>query len=288
MADKNWLIGTLLLQGKLRSKNKEILLTTFPKDTSQKPEAGALIVKKKDFGKTVLVRGDLAGNVLYSAKVIEVLPHLTSALMQKLEDKGIVSLMEIQEHLHELEKEGQKPVEPKKLCALVIGHKKASPGAVNEEMGLSEFDFNDELSIRIDKNVRKTRIQRVYRRTYDELPGDINSLKPDFILSLHCNAYNGQVSGTEVLYYHRSKIGKRIAEILQKHLVAFFGLRDRGIKEKTAEDRGGYLLRYTNVPCVIAEPFFIDNDQDLAKANENLEGLAVTYAGAIDELAQVI
>ena len=117
---------------------------------------------------------------------------------------------------------------------------------------------------------------------------DINSLDPHFVVSLHCNAYNGQASGTEVLYYHKSKIGEGIAKILQNHLLKFLGLRDRGIQPKTSEDRGGHLLRYTRAPCVIAEPFFIDNDQDLAKATENLEGLAAAYARAIDEMAQVV
>ena len=83
-------------------------------------------------------------------------------------------------------------------------------------------------------------------------------------------------------------MGKRIAEILQRRLHDFLGLRDREIKEKTTEDRGGYLLRYTKAPCVIAEPFFIDNDEDLAKARDALEGLAEAYASAVDEMAQVV
>ena len=102
------------------------------------------------------------------------------------------------------------------------------------------------------------------------------------------NAFNGRASGTEVLYYHRSEVGKTIAEILQGGLVDFLGLPDRGIKPKTSEDRGGYLLRYTNAPCVIAEPFFIDNDQDLAKAKENLDALAAVCASSIDEMARVV
>ena len=33
-----------------------------------------------------------------------------------------------------------------KLCALVIGHKKTSPGAINKQSGVSEFKFNDALA----------------------------------------------------------------------------------------------------------------------------------------------
>ena len=288
MSDKDWLIGSLLRQGQLKTESGEILLTTLPRGASEPPESGALPLAEEDVGKMVLVKGDLVDEVLFKTRVAEILPRLTGSLIQMLAEKGVVSTTEIQNHLSELEKEEEEIVQPKKLCALVIGHKKSSPGASNNKTGLNEFDFNENLAILIEKKAQRTQIQRVYRRTYQELPGDINGLNPHLVLSLHCNAFNRRTSGTEVLYYHRSEVGKRIAEIMQRHLLDFLGLRDRGIKEKTAEDRGGYLLRYTKAPCVIAEPFFIDNDQDLAKAQENLEGLAGVCARAIDEMAQVV
>ena len=172
-----------------------------------------------------------------------------------------------------------------KFCALVIGHKKKTPGAVNVNKNITEFDFNEDLALRIEKKVEKSQVQRIYRRTYKQLPDDINELNSDFIISLHCNAFDTNVSGTEVLYYHRSEKGKKMAEILLSHLVDHLKLAKRGIKPKTSEDRGGYLLRYTKVPCVIAEPFFIDNDDDLTRALEDIEGLAGTYAQAIDQIS---
>jgi N-acetylmuramoyl-L-alanine amidase len=287
MADKDWFIGNILADGRLETEKGEVQLTALPRGTPEPPESAALSVAEGDVGKMVLVKGDFANGVLFKAQVVEILPRLTGALMQMLVEKGIVSIGEIKEHLSELEDE-EEIVEPKKLCALVIGHKKSSPGAGNDRAGIHEFEFNEELAIRIEKKTQNTKIQRVYRRTWRELPADINGLDPDFVLSLHCNSYNGRASGTEVLYYHKSKIGQGIAEILQNHLVDFLGLRDRGVKPKTSEDRGGHLLRYTKAPCVIAEPFFIDNDQDLARAREDLEGLARVYASAIDEMAQTV
>jgi N-acetylmuramoyl-L-alanine amidase len=288
MRDKGWFVGVLVEQGRLRTKTGELLLTKLPRDATDPPNSALLVVAEEDLGKTVLVRGDLVGEALHSVELVETLPRIAGALVQKLEEKEMVSLEEIRECLNEFEEEVRERIRPKKLCALVIGHKKSSPGAGNKTAGIHEFDFNDDLAIRIENKVKKTQIQRVYRRTWGELPADINGLDPDFVLSLHCNAYNGRASGTEVLYYHKSKVGESIAKILQRHLVDFLGLRDRQIKRKTSEDRGGHLLRYTNAPCVIAEPFFIDNDQDLAKAQENLEGLAEVYASAIDDIAQVV
>ncbi len=100
---------------------------------------------------------------------------------------------------------------------------------------------------------------------------------PDFIISLHCNAYNKQVSGTEVLYYHRSTKGKQAASILQAKLIEALSLPARGIKARTTEDRGGYLLKYTAAPCIISEPFFIDNDDDLKVATEKRDRLVSAY-----------
>ena len=175
-----------------------------------------------------------------------------------------------------------------KTCALVIGHKKSSPGAVNESSELTEFSFNDHLAIDIEKAVSDVNVQRVYRRTYKTLPDDINELNPDFIVSLHCNAYNKEVSGTEVLFSHNSVRGKQAASILQNKLLQALNFKDRGLKSVTVEDRGGFLLRYTNAPCVISEPFFIDNDKDLIVVNENHDKLVKAYAEAISAIAIVV
>jgi len=176
----------------------------------------------------------------------------------------------------------------KKLCALVIGHKKSSPGASNKNSNLTEFDFNEDLSIRIENEVKDVDITRVYRTSYKNLPNEINALYPNFIISLHCNAFNRSASGTEVLYYHKSKSGKLMADVLQKHLLNCLGSNNRGTKPRTAEDRGGYLLRYTQAPCVISEPFFIDNDSDLSIAKANIVYLTGAYTVAIEEISKKI
>ncbi len=178
-----------------------------------------------------------------------------------------------------------------KTCALVIGHKKNSPGAVNKTQNLSEFDYNEQLAQEIEakfSDCEKVRIQRVYRRTYSTLPDDINALNPDFIICLHCNAYNTQATGTEVLFYHRSKKGKKLAKILDKNLVKALKLSDRGIKAKTTEDRGGYLLKQTHAPCLISEPFFIDNDHDLEIANNRRRELVAAYVKSIKKIAHTL
>lgn len=159
--------------------------------------------------------------------------------------------------------------------AVVIGHNEHSVGAVNKNYDVKEFEFNRALAHDIEHNFgdlfnfHEDEIVVVYRETtFHDLPSQINELKPDLIVSLHCNAFDTHASGCEMLYYHKSEKGKAIAMIFQNHLVQRLNNKDRGIKPKSTEDRGGYLLRYTHAPCIIAEPFFIDNDDELLRADE--------------------
>uniref|UniRef100_A0A6H1ZIV1 Putative N-acetylmuramoyl-L-alanine amidase n=1 Tax=viral metagenome TaxID=1070528 RepID=A0A6H1ZIV1_9ZZZZ len=175
-------------------------------------------------------------------------------------------------------------LEKKKIrkCALIIGHKESSQGAVSPS-GITEFAYNQELAKLIKKYVERAEVVIVYRRTYEQLPDDVNQIKPDFAISLHCNAFNKKASGSETLFYNGSSKGKALAQKLQTAIVKVLGLPDRGIKAKTSEDRGGYLLRYVKAPVVLIEPFFIDNPNDFAVGVDKKNVLAGVIAKVIDE-----
>ena len=186
-------------------------------------------------------------------------------------------------------KRNRKTAEMKKeklmRVALVIGHKSSSGGAVNPSTGVSEFIYNEQVVALVHNEMAKhAHVDVVYRGTYSHLPDKINNLRPDYVVSFHCNAYNTKVSGTEVLYYHKSKKGKWLAQQFQDALLNCFKFNDRGIKSKTSEDRGGYLLRYTDAPCVILEPFFIDNDFEYALGISKMEDYANTVVDVLRNL----
>lgn len=174
--------------------------------------------------------------------------------------------------------------------ALVIGHSKESQGAVNKTYEMSEFVFNEDLANKIFSQWNdfstEDEITIVYRRNgLRELPNEINALNPDMVVSLHANAFNGTTNGCEILYYHTSIKGKEIAQIFKDDILQLFKNTDRGLKPRTSEDRGGYLLRYTNAPAIICEPFFIDNDEEYLKAKELLDNgtLAKTYCESLQK-----
>jgi N-acetylmuramoyl-L-alanine amidase len=172
--------------------------------------------------------------------------------------------------------------------ALIIGHKKASPGACNNNAGICEFEFNEKLAHDIASTGEFEDLHIVYRRTYSQLPQDVNTLNPDVAVSLHCNAFNEKATGSEVLFYHSSTKGKKIADVFQRNIVGALGLTDRGIKPKGAEDRGGYILRYTYAPCIIVEPFFIDNDRDLAIVRNRYDYFVAALINSFKEIEAII
>jgi len=182
-----------------------------------------------------------------------------------------------------------------KKCALIVGHKSESPGACNETYNICEFEFNNNLVDRIMQSFNDpvdphatVELVKVLRKTYKGLPDDVNRLNPDFAVSFHCNAFNKTASGTETLFYHRSETGKKMAQIFQKNMVHVLGLKDRGIAGKTTEDRGGHLLRYTNCPCVLIEPFFIDNDLDFEKMSAVKQHFIMAIQKSIYEAAELV
>ena len=179
--------------------------------------------------------------------------------------------------------------------ALIIGHKAASQGSFNAKTGLTEFEFNKCLvqfvSSILNEKLKDTSLdgqletEIVYRELYKDLPDKINALSPDFIVSFHANAHDTSVSGTETLYYYKSSKSKALALVMQNQISQCLELSNRGVKPKSSEERGGYLLCYTNAPCVICEPFFLDHDEDLITVQANLNKLANAYANGIMEYA---
>jgi N-acetylmuramoyl-L-alanine amidase len=173
--------------------------------------------------------------------------------------------------------------------SLVVGHSKTSVGAKNKQHDTSEFDLNKHLawSIRerfnyiVEKDMNAHILEIVYREKYSSLPTKINKSGADLCVSMHCNAFNTKASGSEVLYYHKSKIGKELAQIFQKNFSSALGNTDRGVKAKTSEDRGGYLLKETDMPCLVCEPFFLDNDSEFSNMSEKSDELIDAYTQSI-------
>jgi len=178
-----------------------------------------------------------------------------------------------------------------KKVGLVVGHRPSAQGAVNRSRNVSEYKFYElfveDLQSCLASNGLANGViihRDDTRKGYNKLPGRINKLGFDFIISFHANAYNGRASGSEVLYC--SKKGKILADIMQNSQMIALELPNRGLKYRDEEGRGGHLLWNTIAPCVIVEPFFIDNDDDLQRVSSRYEELIEAYAFAIGQFAK--
>jgi len=177
--------------------------------------------------------------------------------------------------------------------AIVVGHSVRDGGAVNPSTGMQEYEFNklvaNDIAERLN-NDESHDIEGIVVLRDEGLSGAIRAINATgavLCLSLHCNAYNSSARGCETLYYHKSINGRLFAAEVQENLLEVLSTIDRGIKPKASEDRGGYMLSQTNMPCVIAEPFFIDEDQDYKMGIKvrNNGSLAQAYVRALVKMA---
>ena len=87
---------------------------------------------------------------------------------------------------------------------------------------------------------------------------DANDWDADIFVSIHCNAANTYARGTEVECYSKNSEGGKLAECIQKQIVDSLGTVDRGVKEYPDL----LVLKHTDMPAVLVETAFIDNDED--------------------------
>lgn len=102
-------------------------------------------------------------------------------------------------------------------------------------------------------------------------------------MSIHCNAANTAAQGTEVECYG-SGAGEQLAQCLQSQIVDSLGTVDRGVKYMPKL----LVLRYTNMPAVLVEMAFIDNDEDAALLTEKTDEFARAIARGVTDYEQTL
>lgn len=102
-----------------------------------------------------------------------------------------------------------------------------------------------------------------------------NEWDADLFISIHCNAYDERVRGTEVFVYSKYSSACSIAERVQAAIVENLGTIDRGVKERSELA----VLSRTVCPAMLVETAFIDNESDA----ELLKNRTADFAAAIYE-----
>lgn len=153
------------------------------------------------------------------------------------------------------------------------GHNPVNPNAGAEAFGLREQDLVYEIGVQLAELLRANGNFEVMlsRNSPDEILGttnleslqirvnEANSWPANFFISLHTNAStNPSASGTEALAYSRASQGYVMGDHITRWVSRLTGLQNRGVSLRP----GLYVLRYTNMPAVIAELGFITNQHD--------------------------
>ena len=112
------------------------------------------------------------------------------------------------------------------------------------------------------------------------------TLGADIMVSLHLNAFNGRVQGTETLI-HRSgtQSDQRLASLIQREMISALGFTDRRVY------RHGLAVLGSVPPsvkaCCLTEAFFIDSMPDAATTRVNAEKAARAIAAGIHSYASL-
>jgi N-acetylmuramoyl-L-alanine amidase len=111
-----------------------------------------------------------------------------------------------------------------------------------------------------------------------------NEWGADVFVSIHCNAANGNARGTETECYIQTGNGGSLARFIQSQLIDSIDTVDRGVKEMP----GLLVLRYTDMPAVLVETAFIDNDDDALLLVQHWDDIARAIARGVTDYVQSV
>ncbi|MCL2753199.1 MAG: N-acetylmuramoyl-L-alanine amidase family protein [Defluviitaleaceae bacterium] len=160
------------------------------------------------------------------------------------------------------------PVNPRQKYDFIViidpGHGGAQPGAVHH--GFRESDLVLDVALMVMEMLNRDGLVKAYTTRYTDVtvPNSQRSAIAndigDIFISIHFNAFNGIVTGTETLYsIHAEEAGlslnsRQLAQILQDDMIAELGLNNRGLW--TRNDLP--MLRDTKIPSALVEIAFMD------------------------------
>lgn len=161
------------------------------------------------------------------------------------------------------------------LIALDAGHGGSDPGAIGVT-GVKEKDINLAITLEVDRILRETGLRTMLTRSDDSYPTlqertDLaNQAQASVFVSIHNNAAGDPASvGTETFYWGTdaaySVEGKRLAEAIQRNLVASLSTVDRGARTHWLNL---HVLAESHMTAALAEVGFLTNAEEEARLND--------------------
>lgn len=151
-----------------------------------------------------------------------------------------------------------------KTIVVDAGHGGHDPGASGN--GLIEKTVNLNVALRLEKLLKDAGVNVVMTRrddTFVTLSGRVaiaENARADAFISIHANAAGApSANGAETFYNSRyqARESRKLAEAIQKRLVAETGMRHRRVA-----DANFYVIRNTTMPSTLVELGFLTSPQD--------------------------
>ena len=165
-------------------------------------------------------------------------------------------------------------------------------GAMNQGMGLRECDVARDGGVLVAAYLEKAGCE-VRMLQSDNLNGEsnyadrqdatvcgaANDWPADIFVSLHCNAANAIAHGTEICVYRIGGEAEKLAGCILHQIINAVGTKNRGTKERPDL----CVLRRTDMPAVLVEMAFIDNDSDARILRDRQDDLSRAIARGITD-----
>lgn len=144
-----------------------------------------------------------------------------------------------------------------------VGHGGSDPGAVSGKH--IEKNYALDIATACTAELKRHGVEVMQSRTSDVYESaaakiaECNKFNPDIAADIHLNA--GKGDGFEVYHSISGEEGKRLAEAVEKAVIAETGQNSRGVKTKLNSNGKDYFgfIRQTKCPALLIECAFIDS-----------------------------
>ena len=169
------------------------------------------------------------------------------------------------------------------LPVIVIGHSATAMGASSSDGKLYEYQYNVQLSKLISSKIQCNVVDKT-GFMQSQINSIVNQLQPTCVVELHSNAFDGSISGTEVLMTYSTFNSNKLGNLLLNGLYACLGRQGkdkRGLLALQPSDRGFNNICKIQAPMCLIEPFFIDSVQDCQLGIDKQNDIAEAIKSAI-------
>lgn len=117
-----------------------------------------------------------------------------------------------------------------------------------------------------------------------EISSTANAWDADVFVSIHCNsASRDDARGVETYSYYGSDNGRALADCIHERIVGRFEEIDGDFPDRGLKEAGFHVIRCTDMPAVLVELAFINNEDDAKLLKNHVDDFARAIACGVTD-----